>query len=357
MISVIVPVYNASASIDRCIKSILSQSYCDFELVLVDDGSKDDSGLICERYSKIDTRVISLHKENGGVSSARNMGVEHAKGDWISFVDSDDWIDPELLQSLVWHSSGVDFVVSSYNHDNSITERVIKKACDKQEINSFLSSKLSLSPWAKLYKRDIIENAGLRFDTKIHFGEDTVFVWNYTALCESISICGFSLYNYDGVWGGDNEKYILPLEQIVYTSEKKKEALELVKNNWGINSYDKNLLWGIGHLEGLYDRYNDMQIYELYCRLIQQVDPDVFFKSLRLSRHLDAILMLKWYYKEGRVTDGRRFINALSHYFTVSASRTSLMKTNRIIYILVKNKMRFTAHLLLRCLSRFISLA
>lgn len=89
-ISIIVPVYNAGRFLDKCVTSILSQSFSDFELLLVDDGSKDDSGVLCDLYAQKDARVKVFHKENGGVSSARNLGLDNAKGEWIAFVDSDD---------------------------------------------------------------------------------------------------------------------------------------------------------------------------------------------------------------------------------------------------------------------------
>ena len=92
MISIIVPVYNTEKYLHRCIDSVLAQTYQDFELLLIDDGSKDSSGAICDEYAAQDTRVRVFHKENGGVSSARNVGLDLAQGEWVTFVDSDDYI-------------------------------------------------------------------------------------------------------------------------------------------------------------------------------------------------------------------------------------------------------------------------
>jgi glycosyltransferase involved in cell wall biosynthesis len=99
-ISVIVPVYKAEQYLERCVKSILEQTYQDFELILVDDGSPDSSPLLCDVLSKKDSRICVIHKENGGASSARNAGLKIAKGDWIAFVDSDDWLDVNALKTL-----------------------------------------------------------------------------------------------------------------------------------------------------------------------------------------------------------------------------------------------------------------
>ena len=100
LISVIVPVYNTAKYLETCIESILASTFTDFELILVDDGSKDGSGIICDKYSQKDGRIRVVHKNNGGVSSARNAGLEIARGKWITFIDSDDFIKPTFLDGL-----------------------------------------------------------------------------------------------------------------------------------------------------------------------------------------------------------------------------------------------------------------
>lgn len=112
LISIIVPVYNVDAYLKQCIDSILNQKYENFELLLVDDGSTDKSGDICDVYGKRDKRVRVFHKKNGGVSSARNVGLDNAKGDWIAFVDSDDIVTPSYLSGLYSDvKSDVDLVI------------------------------------------------------------------------------------------------------------------------------------------------------------------------------------------------------------------------------------------------------
>lgn len=99
--SIIIPVYNSEKYLDRCIQSILNQNYDNFEVLLIDDGSSDNSGNICDRYAEKDARIKVIHKENGGQSSARNIGLENAKGEFVGFVDSDDWIEPKTLEYLI----------------------------------------------------------------------------------------------------------------------------------------------------------------------------------------------------------------------------------------------------------------
>ena len=100
-VSIIVPVYNAEKFLNRCVDSILGQEYRDFELILVDDGSRDMSGSICDAYAKTDERVVVIHKENSGVSDTRNQGIERAKGTYLQFVDSDDWLTPDATKLMV----------------------------------------------------------------------------------------------------------------------------------------------------------------------------------------------------------------------------------------------------------------
>ena len=112
-ISVIVPVYNAEKWLHCCIDSVLAQTYTDFELLLVDDGSTDRSGKICDEYESIDSRVKVFHKKNGGVSSARNFGIINCIGDSLTFIDSDDWVTNEYLENIVSHEK-YDLVISYY---------------------------------------------------------------------------------------------------------------------------------------------------------------------------------------------------------------------------------------------------
>lgn len=100
LISIIVPVYRAEKYLDRCVKSILNQTYINFELILVEDGSPDASGALCDRWAERDNRIRVIHKENGGASSARNRGLDIARGEYIAFVDSDDWIEPQMYEYL-----------------------------------------------------------------------------------------------------------------------------------------------------------------------------------------------------------------------------------------------------------------
>lgn len=203
MISVIVPVYKAEKYLHRCIDSILAQTYTDFELLLIDDGSPDRSGEICDEYAKQDSRVRVFHKTNGGVSSARNLGLDNAKGDWITFVDADDYIHLDFLKEYSRHEE-VDLVVGSFKvvgskeeWAGSINERKYNIQHIREEILRISLLINFQTPWAKFFRREIIIANNLKFDEKIFSSEDWLFVLNYLKYSKSIQTNNREYYFYD----------------------------------------------------------------------------------------------------------------------------------------------------------------
>ena len=195
-ISIIIPIYNTGAYLPRCIDSILSQSFTDYELILIDDGSIDNSGAICDNYAQQDNRIKVFHQKNGGLSSARNTGLDHAQGEWIYVVDSADDLKPDGLQTLVnCISEDVDMVMGGYEQYN-LDGNLIETEKNHETLTlSRRDSLLVLFPdhsiqysylgyvWIRLFRNRIIQDHGLRFDTSIRIKEDTLFVTQY--LCKS----------------------------------------------------------------------------------------------------------------------------------------------------------------------------
>lgn len=191
-LSIIVPVYNTEAYLPSCIESILSQSFTDFEIILVDDGSTDGSRSVCERFAHKDSRVRFFHQENKGVSTARNLGIENAKGTWICFVDSDDELLSGGLSELVGGiSEDIDFVMmgiakSIYFEKGSPTSHEEGKIISRNEavFSMFNDTGLIYQGYsvAKLFRRDIIVTGCLSFDPSIIIKEDTLFVIKYLCL-------------------------------------------------------------------------------------------------------------------------------------------------------------------------------
>lgn len=203
MISIVVPVYNNEKFLDKCVESILHQTFQDWELILVNDGSQDFSAKICNEFVHKDKRIKVIHKSNGGVSSARNAGIERATGEYIMFVDSDDWIEPNLCDSLLSGAHGCDLAIGGYTalRVNSLEKHVADKCIIlfPKEFSGVFSKlyecNLLNTPCSKLYKRDIIMKQ--RFDVNARLGEDFLFNLIYIEHCKTISIIPTSGYIYN----------------------------------------------------------------------------------------------------------------------------------------------------------------
>ncbi len=177
MISIIIPIYNVVQYLSRCIDSILAQTYTDIEILLIDDGSTDNSGQICYEYAKKDKRIKVFHKPNGGVSSARNLGLDNATGEWITFVDADDWIDKEMYQSLYNEAvtSQADIVLCDfyiyYTPDKKLLSKTIQTEGNKEVVlRNYLCSFTPL--WNMLVSRSLYNDYRLRIPEHIIICED-----------------------------------------------------------------------------------------------------------------------------------------------------------------------------------------
>ncbi len=207
-ISVIVPVYKVEAYLQRCVDSLLAQTFSDFEVILVDDGSPDHCGEICDEYVRKDERVRVFHKPNGGVSSARNLGLDNVHGEWIAFVDADDLVPTDALEILVGLTSpDVDMVMAGYEKygENGIRQDgpayIVCKTIDWKQALTEMFHPTDYGyqgyPFSKLYRTSKIKEEGLRFDQNIKFNEDRLFSVNF--ICHSKRLVAYttkSVYTY-----------------------------------------------------------------------------------------------------------------------------------------------------------------
>lgn len=174
-ISVIVPVYNAEKYLPRCIESIISQRNTEWELLLIDDGSQDNSGALCDDYAGKDSRIRALHKPNGGVSSARNVGLDNMKGEWVAFIDADDYVDQDFLSIT---NSDADIIEKSYislKEDGVFLNKKknIDQCLKNEDFYRYYINHKNNALWDKLFSARILN--GTRFDTNLNFGEDFLF--------------------------------------------------------------------------------------------------------------------------------------------------------------------------------------
>lgn len=264
LVSVIVPVYNVEQYLNKCISSICSQTYKNIEIILVDDGSTDRSGVICDEYAKKDKRIHVIHNQNEGVSSARNSGLRHAKGEFVLFVDSDDYIEEELIEICVksFKTKQVDMVIFNYikETDKGIRLRNSHFKSLKQDIkssrrkirfitNNVLQYKSGWEPWNRMFRMKVIKQNNILFLNGVSFSEDLFFVLKYLLNSSKIEVMRIPLYHY--IDRGNSamnsissipmedinrlcqnfEKYILDLNTDEYTKKSIKLINEIVKKN------------------------------------------------------------------------------------------------------------------------------
>lgn len=201
-ISVIVPVYNVEQYLPRCIDSILAQTFKNFELLLVDDGSQDSSGRICDEYATKDNRIIVFHKENGGVSSARNVGLSHASGEWVCFCDSDDYVSDTYLHNLDKQIiCSKQIIMTGYDIIDSEIKNKLSNIClNGEEFIKYLLEKkiiFNSEPWGKLYNLKLIISNNIYFPNNINLGEDAIFNIKYYCLCDCLTLSEDIDYHYE----------------------------------------------------------------------------------------------------------------------------------------------------------------
>lgn len=203
-VSIIMPVYNTERYITRCIESVRMQNFINWELILINDGSSDHSGSICDKYAKLDNRIQVIHQHNQGVSQARNNGINLAKGKYITFIDSDDWIESNFLSlgMKAINDMKVDILITGFIfHENGINKNIFKKG--KQELLTrekakkelLLQEKFNWAVYDKFYKRELFKN--IKFDIKYKIGEDMLFVWQIFNISEKIAYVPLYKYFYD----------------------------------------------------------------------------------------------------------------------------------------------------------------
>lgn len=214
-VSIIVPIYNVEKYLRRCIDSILSQTFISFELLLIDDGSTDASGAICDEYALMDRRIHVTHQINRGVSAARNVGLDKSVGKYVCFVDSDDWVTSDYLATLMEQVQGFDVLFFGfflrYNDESSMSlslrEQCAVNEIEKEQLLLFLCKNdtgYNVLGYTcdKIFRRDLIEKYNLRFDENICLGEDEIFALAYCLKAQSLKVIPDVLYNYSQRAGG-----------------------------------------------------------------------------------------------------------------------------------------------------------
>lgn len=205
LISIIVPVYNSKTHLKQCIQSILSQTYENWELLLIDDGSSDGSNIICDDYARKDNRIIALHKPNGGVSSARNIGIEKATGDFITFIDSDDFVNENYIAAFIKCAPTKNsLTIAGVISKNPTHEYISYSYPDKLHVQISDASNIVIEydllkngiPSSKLFDRELLICHNLRFREDLNYHEDHIFLYQYYLICDIINFSSHNGYYY-----------------------------------------------------------------------------------------------------------------------------------------------------------------
>lgn len=201
LVSIIVPVYNAEHYIEKCLKSLIYQDYNNLEIILIDDGSSDNGIYICEQIKKIDDRIKIIKKQNEGVSVARNIGVQAATGEYIVFVDADDWLEKNAVSYLVklCLKNQAECAMANYFINQDSTQKIVtQEYCffKKDSFQFFFEKKMPTAVWAKIFKRNIITDNFIEFPRDIYVGEDLVFLVNYLGKSNRCAFGTEPVYHY-----------------------------------------------------------------------------------------------------------------------------------------------------------------
>lgn len=303
-ISIIVPVYKAEQYLPQCIESILAQTFADFELILVDDGSPDNSGAICDTYAQKDSRIKVIHKENAGVSAARNAALDIASGTYIMFCDSDDWVEPEWCQSLydAIQKPNVVMAVCGYNswkEDLTSSTQESEKSIGLVKLSDTFGAPISGVPWNKIFDREQIEKHGIRFPVGISYGEDLRFLLIYLTTFSGDKCVYFTsttLNNYRIIDGSLSHKCI----QNYWQLEKEIIKLRLkaaTAHDTDFEKYQEELYYYYYRLfyysiKHLFTPRNAATFFQKYQQL-QKIVKSEEFAHMQKSRRFDAFP--SWY--------------------------------------------------------------
>ncbi len=251
LVSIIIPVYNVEKYLTKCLDSVINQTYSNLEIILVDDGSTDRSGVICDEYAGLDQRIKVIHNKNSGVSSARNAGIRICKGDFVAFIDSDDYVDKKYIFSLLepLMKDNYDFVFCGYldlyvkskkksYHRLSDKELSVLTGIFFKDYHIF--NQLMWYPWLKLYKRDIILNNKLWFPEDLTDAEDHFFNFSYFEKVKNYKYINQALYIYCHRSGISLSRQKTVLSYYSNLKKLKREKEFYKKNN--IACYDNLLI-------------------------------------------------------------------------------------------------------------------
>lgn len=307
-VSIIIPVYNCERYLDRCVESVLQQTYRNIELILVDDGSTDGSGKCCDTWAERDSRVKVIHQANGGVSAARNAGLDMVTGDYIGFVDADDWVEPDLVECVLGAAvtNNADMVLfDPFVHIENRNATTIDSIHFFPE--SVLLTKGEITPeklrfvagaiWRFVYRRKILEDHKIRFETQLPLSEDKIFNIAALGCSDLVFYLRKPFYHYWINGGSATGKYRPDFLEIVLNTQKQMESV--LGKYWDekyIPIYEKTNLVD-GALLGIYNLFSRKNK-DGFSRKFKQVR--IVVENARIQTalaHVEKLTLRQWLVK------------------------------------------------------------
>ena len=309
LVSVIVPIYNTEKHLKNCIESIINQTYTNLEIILVNDGSTDNSPIICDSYANIDNRIKVVNILNMGVSNARNQGLRSSTGKYIQFVDSDDFIDKDMIEILVNNieSQNADIVMCGIKRVSKLDFILdTAKHIGTFEIEDFIIKNIEMigdnlfgSPCNKLYKYDIIKKHDIMFDPLIEYAEDLIFNYEYFRNIDRVTVNSNCLYNYNrDIEDTLSSKFRIDCyENLNYTYEQTIDFLDTFQLNqdnlYKINNKFANKY--IGLVDYLLTTDNNLNKNEIRLLIIKHLKRYEKRKMLDGSKFHSIYFYIIWY--------------------------------------------------------------
>lgn len=287
-ISIVIPVYNRALCISRCLDSVKEQSFTNWECILIDDGSTDDSLAVCRKYTAADSRFSVYSQQNKGVSEARNAGIGKAGGKYLAFIDSDDWVASDYLQRLHEVIEGSDLALCGITEqwtDGRYEELYEPKKTLRMGISAtdtlirMYEKRILTGPVNKLYVRDVIEKKNIRFTPDLHLGEDIVFNFSYLAAIERIEVIPQCLYHVEKQEGSlssriivDRFKPALVVWRSLYDFFMSKQMYTKAGEVFVGIDYCRNVCNCIGMVQHLHGELGAVKRYEYITGISRQID-------------------------------------------------------------------------------------
>lgn len=344
LVSIIVPVYKAEKFIHQCIDSLLAQTYKNIEVILVDDGSPDNCGKICDEYAAKDKRVKVIHQKNSGVSAARNKAIAHSKGEWITFVDADDKVTDDYIEKLM--SKDGDWIIGGYRDTNNNFCHIIEDSyIGKERLIRFFQEHLqnlyTNNIGGKLYRSSIICDNGMKFNTNVRFSEDFLFNLEFLSHCNSVALSKVANYIITPNPCVE-EKYKLTLQELSYILEQTTEYTKALSKKWGTEvKCEKSIRVNIAMYPMSKVFIDSSEYEELYSQYVVGKEDsffyNIFYSDNICSPVIRGIRLAKMYLKTGHFCKAMDMMRKIKKAYGHIIPSIHFSRYDRIVSLFCRN--------------------